>query len=304
MGRVYVPSGEMGWADSHARVPTSWMPQPSRIRIYVAFLDRDRIGRIGFVDVDAKNPLQILRISKTAVLDTGKPGSFDEHGVSPSCLVQAGGRLYLYYSGWRRGQAERYRLMEGLAVSVDGGETFQRLLKTPLLAENNNERFVRTTPFVQRSEQEWRMWYTSGNQWVDVKGKEVPFYGIRRLQSSEFDCWTGCGVKSLEPEGVDEYGLARPIVFFQQGSYRMWFSIRTRSQGYRMGYAESRDGLSWTRQADPKAVIMPSIYGWDSEMICFGWIQKTERKTYMFYNGNNYGETGFGVAVLQKDLME
>ena len=34
-------------------------------------------------------------------------------------------------------------------------------------------------------------------------------------------------------------------------------------------------------------------------MICFPWIQRTPHGTYMFYNGNNYGETGFGAAVLE-----
>ena len=39
---------------------------------------------------------------------------------------------------------------------------------------------------------------------------------------------------------------------------------------------------------------------WDSEMICFPYIQATKYGTYMFYNGNNNGETGFGAAVLER----
>jgi hypothetical protein len=75
----------------------------------------------------------------------------------------------------------------------------------------------------------------------------------------------------------------------------MWYSIRTRSKGYRLGYAESADGRSWTRK-DDEAGLDVSESGWDSEMICFACVQPTPYGTYMFYNGNNYGETGFGVA--------
>jgi hypothetical protein len=34
-------------------------------------------------------------------------------------------------------------------------------------------------------------------------------------------------------------------------------------------------------------------------MIHCGWLQRTARGTYLFYNGNGYGATGFGVAALQ-----
>jgi hypothetical protein len=33
-------------------------------------------------------------------------------------------------------------------------------------------------------------------------------------------------------------------------------------------------------------------------MVCFGAVQSTSFGTYLFYNGNRYGGTGFGVAVL------
>jgi hypothetical protein len=31
-------------------------------------------------------------------------------------------------------------------------------------------------------------------------------------------------------------------------------------------------------------------------MIAYAWVQSTSHGRYLFYNGNNYGETGFGVA--------
>jgi hypothetical protein len=78
----------------------------------------------------------------------------------------------------------------------------------------------------------------------------------------------------------------------------MFYSIRTRSKGYRIGYAESADGLKWERK-DREVGIDVSESGWDSEMIAYSSVQKYKDKVYMFYNGNNLGETGFGYAELE-----
>ncbi len=93
--------------------------------------------------------------------------------------------------------------------------------------------------------------------------------------------------------------FGRPYVIKESGVFKMWYSIRTLSKRYRIGYAESIDGKQWMRK-DHKVGIDVSETGWDTEMICCSCIQKTKYGEYMFYNGNNYGETGFGVAVREK----
>ncbi|MFQ5751293.1 MAG: hypothetical protein ACE5HI_04785, partial [bacterium] len=65
----------------------------------------------------------------------------------------------------------------------------------------------------------------------------------------------------------------------------------------RIGYAESENGLDWIRK-DEEVGIEVSDEGWDSEMICYPAVISVNGTTYMFYNGNNNGETGFGYAQL------
>ena len=64
-----------------------------------------------------------------------------------------------------------------------------------------------------------------------------------------------------------------------------------------MGYAVSDDGRSWTRR-DEEVGIDLSPTGWDSEMAQGAAVVLTEFGTFLFYNGNDYGRTGFGWAVL------
>lgn len=298
LGRVYCAAGENEWAQSHAFIPTSMMLDENRIRVYVAFLDRQKVGRIGFVDVDADDPRRVLRVSEKCVLDVGQPGTFDDSGVTPMCLLRFDERLYLYYVGWQLGVKVRYYLFMGLAVSEDGGESFQRFSQTPILDRGDGEIFVRSAANVIRDGDRWRMWYIAGSHWIEVGGKQVPTYNMRFLESQDLEKWDSRGRICLELEGDDEFGFGRPYVVKEGGIFKMWYSIRTISKGYRLGYAESDDGQHWKRK-DAELGMDVSETGWDSEMICFSCIQKTRSGTYMFYNGNNYGETGFGVARLQ-----
>ena len=55
------------------------------------------------------------------------------------------------------------------------------------------------------------------------------------------------------------------------------------------------------RRNDELAGIDVSPEGWDSEMICYPYIFEHRGLLYMLYNGNGYGKTGFGLAVMGDD---
>ena len=298
LGRVYAPDGTREWMTSHAYVPTPHVVDDETIRVYVAFLDSRRIGRVGFVEVAAQNPLSLLRVSQRPVLDVGRSGSFDEHGVTPSSVVADGRELRLYYFGWQRAPHVRYLLFAGLATSTDGGETFSRLSEAPVLPPIAGERVCRSAPSIVREQDRWRAWYVAGDEWTDIDGRAVPTYEIRSISSDDGLHWGGPGRTAVALAGPDEFGLGRPFVSANTDVYRMWYSVRTRSRGYRLGFATSTDGEAWVRR-DEDVGIDVSTRGWDSEMVCFGAPAATRYGTYLFFNGNRYGETGFGAAALR-----
>ena len=67
---------------------------------------------------------------------------------------------------------------------------------------------------------------------------------------------------------------------------------------YKIGYAESSDGINWNR-LDDEVGITTSDAGWDADMICYPCVFRHDGYTYMFYNGNNFGGDGIGLAVLE-----
>ena len=77
----------------------------------------------------------------------------------------------------------------------------------------------------------------------------------------------------------------------------MWFSYRSGTgQKYRIGYATKLTGGNWELKLDD-AGINVSEEGWDSEMIEYPFVFDHKGVRYMLYNGNEYGKTGFGIAL-------
>src|SRR5262245_56182001 len=96
-GLVYCPPGEITWARQYAHLPTPILLSPEVVRVYYAGLDAEKFGRVGYVDVNANVPNHVLAVSREPVLDLGEPGTFDDSGVNPSCVVRVGDRWRMYY---------------------------------------------------------------------------------------------------------------------------------------------------------------------------------------------------------------
>jgi len=297
-GLVYCPKGDRWWAKTHAYVPTAEVLGDC-IRVYFASWAEDRFGRIGFVDLDFDDPGDVLRMTTESILDIGELGAFDDCGVTPSCVVSVDGLKHLYYIGWQRTERVPYMLFTGLAFSINGSN-FTRHCEVPILDRTPSEPFSRSAPCVIVEDGIWKMWYWSCLNWSMKDGETHYRNVIRYAESDDGIDWRSDPHVCIWPEGPTEYAVGRPWVIKDGDLYRMWYSIRSKAKvTYRLGYAESPDGLHWTRK-DNEVGITVSETDWDSEMICFSSVVDAGGKRYMFYNGNNHGEKGFGYAVLEE----
>ena len=249
------------------------------------------------MDVSADNPLSVLRVSKQPVLDIGIPGTFDENGVVPCAISERERKLFLFYAGYQLGRKIKFLVFSGLAISEDGGETFQRYSQTPLCERQDGELFFRVIHTILRDGGRWRAWYGGGSAFDTEDGKQYPRYNIRHAESPD-----GLHLDRNYQVCIDmaggEYRVGRPYVIKENGLYRMFYGAGTRELGYRLAYAESSDGTNWTRKDDEVGIGVSSS-GWDSQMQAYPSVVKYKDRTYMFYNGNDYGREGFGYAVLE-----
>lgn len=297
-GLVIEPTGKLNWMVTHAALSFAERIEEDLYRIY--FYGRDGFNRsqVGYVEVDINEPEKILYITKNPVLELGVLGCFDDSGVMPSWIINCDGKKYLYYTGWTVGVTVPFYFYIGLAVSQDGGQKFRRYSKAPILERNSYDPYLTASPCVIIENGIWRMWYVSCVRWKIENGKPKHYYNIKYAESKDGVNWKRKGIVCIDFKSKDEYAIARPCVIKEDGIYRMWYSYRGKS--YRIGYAESKDGILWERK-DEEAGIGVSESGWDSEMIEYAFVFTHKGKKYMLYNGNDYGKTGLGYAVLVEE---
>lgn len=307
-GVIFRVDHNSDWMAHHACVPVADKLDNKVLRIY--FGPRDLQGRTTttFIEVEADNPSNVLYVHDRPVVGLGELGAFDDSGAMPSSIVNRDGRKFLYYIGWNKGVTVPYRNSIGLAASDDGGLTFERVCEGPVVDRTQAEPYFCASPFAfyDEDEQQWKLWYASSTGWVVVHGRPEPRYQIKYAESADGVSWTRRNITCLEYTFEGEAN-ARPCVIKENGRYRMWYCFRgsvdyrtDKEQAYRLGYAESRDGINWDRR-DADVGIERSRNGWDSVMMEYPYVYEHGGRKYMLYNGNGFGETGIGYAVMKED---
>ena len=300
-GVIFNVDGQYPWMAHHACVPVPDLIDDHRLRVYFGPRDERGRTRVGFIEVDPADPSRLLHLHDRPALDLGRLGTFDDSGAMPSCIVNDGDDKYLYYIGWNPGVTVGYRNSVGLAVSHDGGVSFERVFEGPVVDRTRFEPFFTASPFVLKEDRLWRMWYASSTGWLDVDGRPEPLYHIKYAESADGREWRREN-RSCIPPAHPEEATARPWVIRDAHGYRMYFCYRG-SRGYRtdprtayrIGYAESADGLIWERMDD--AGIDVSDQGFDDVMLTYPSLYRHRGVEHLLYNGNGFGETGIGHAV-------
>lgn len=301
-GLIYTVDKRLQWAQSHAQIPTVDILDDKRL--CVLFSSRDGANRslIARMEVDATNPANILDIHADPVLPIGLPGTFDDCGMMPSSVVDWHGLKYLYYIGWNVRNTVPYHNSVGLALSEDGGRTYRRVFDGPVMDRTAEEPYFCGTTCIHIENNVWRNWYLSCTGWEMLDGRMEARYHLKYAESDDGIHWRREGRIAIDYADPAGECIARASVRKDGDIYRMWFSYRSmadyrtvRGKSYRIGYAESNDGLVWSRLDDQVGIGL-SDEGWDSCMLAYPEVVDVGGHRYMFYNGNGFGQSGFGYA--------
>jgi hypothetical protein len=295
LGRVFTTDNNHPWMLSHAANPVAEHLYDDVFRVYFSCRDAESRSHIACAEVDLKPSFNVLSIAEEPLLAPGEVGTFDDSGVSLSCIKQINGTKYLYYLGWNLGVTVPWRNSIGLAIYDPTTATFQRFSTAPLLDRHDVDPYSISYPYVLEDEGIFRMWYGSNLRWG--KDQKDMAHLIKYAESEDAIRWRREGIVALHFRDDGEYAMSRPCVIKEDGFYKMWYSYR--GESYRIGYAESADGIEWVRK-DAEVGIDVSASGWDSQMIEYPFVFDHQGERYMLYNGNDYGKTGIGLAVLDR----
>lgn len=302
-GFIYNTAGDHDWNRTYACGPTVLIVSDKVWRIYFDSRDDYNHSRPTYIDVEAGNPKNILYVHDRPLLDLGKIGTFDDSGITVSTVIRVGDEVWMYYLGWTVRNTISYHNSTGLAISKDGGKTFTKFSEGPLLSPNWHHPYCNGAVDVMKDGDIFRMWYTHFVEWRVYSKHPEPLYNIAYAESTNGYDWERPDLISVDFADGQKGGIAKPSVIKENGVYRMWYTYRgasdyrtNKANSYRIGYAESTDGKVFKRM-DDQFTLQPSDEGWDSIMMTYPCVIKYNGKYFMFYNGNGFGESGFGYAV-------
>jgi len=297
LGQIIQPNPNVSWM-SHYAGPSFVRVIDDKIFVYVSGRDGENISRVGIVEITINfENFEIIKVHEQPCLEIGELGLFDENGASYPWIVENNENLFMYYVGWVNGGRSRFQNYTGIAVSIDGGFSFNRIKSTPILDRTDNEPFGSGSCCVFKEDEEWIMYYTAFEPWTEQTGKNRPSYNIKKAVSKDGVVWERNQEVVLNFKDASEYVIGKPMFIKDENVYRLW--VCCRGETYRIGYAESIDnGKTYTRK-DKEVGIDVSDSGWDSESIEYAFVFDYKGRRYMIYNGNEFGKTGIGLALLE-----
>jgi hypothetical protein len=300
LGCVYSRTDEGGPLVSHVTRPIPvLLPEKGIIRIFHSSRDANDIPHPTFVDVDAADPTKIVHVAQTPMLSLGRPGTFDDSGITPTSFLPSGGGL-LYYVGWKRRRTHAVSIEASIGVARLDAATgeMSRMFEGPIIGQDIHHPFMTAAPFVTANPYGFEMWYCSGTGWTMRDQSPEMLYSIRHAVSKDGIHWTLDSGFLIEPRHENEIHSA-PWIRKVDGRLEMWFSSRgvssTQSKNFSPSFAYSTDGTTWTRN-DDLAGLSRSKQGFDSEMLCYPALIESGAHTFLFYSGNGVGRGGLGVA--------
>lgn len=297
---VYRPQIGQPWSVSHASLPV-FAPlsgQSGAARFFFSTRNENKESSVAWCDIRLDDRPEVLAEARVPVLAPGAPGAFDDSGVSIGSVVDDGERQRLYYMGWNLGVKAPWRNAIGLALGERASTAFARRSAGPLLDRSPEDPYTLSYPWVLRlARHDWRMWYGSNLAWGSSHADMS--HVVKCARSSDGLVWQRDGTTAVGFRDAHEYAIARPSVLPLASGFAMWFACR--GDAYRIGAATSTDGQTWTRQ-DERYGLPPSGEGFDSTMTCYPCAFLWGERLWLAYNGNGYGESGFGLAIWEGAL--
>ena len=296
LGLIFNPTNRFDWMVSHATTPVPIHLSGDVFRVFFSTRNHNNQNQTAYVDIDLTNPQNILKVSRRPAFELGQLGAFDCDGVYMTSIVEHEGKLFGYYGGWNAGKKGLFYSKIGLAVSHDKGESFQRISHAPILNIDQVDPLSTMAPFVIYEKNIWKMWYASAIRFFYEKDKLKSEYTIKYAYSNNGFDWKKSNIISLEL-GENDSNIARACIYKKKDLFVAWYPVVAKPSGqYRIGYAESDDGIRFVRK-DNLAGISKSSKEFDNKAITYPYVIQKMNKLLMFYNGNNFGEKGFGLAV-------
>jgi predicted GH43/DUF377 family glycosyl hydrolase len=229
-----------------------------------------------------------MKYAGNPVMSPGAHGTWDDYFLNSNSIINDSGTLKLYYTG--SGDGSRYEF--GLATSTDGA-SWTRYAGNPILTVGSPgawddvgvgyARVIKDGPT-------YKMWFG---------GKSGTIWQIGYATSSDGMSWTKYAGNPVLTVGAvnswEDVEANAPCVLKEEGTYKMWYGGHDGSN-QQVGYAESADGISWTKHAGNPVLSFGADNAWDDFRVCQPAVINISGTYWMWYQGHDGSSWSIGTA--------
>ncbi|MBW0177687.1 hypothetical protein [Sediminibacterium sp.] len=296
VGRIFENSGVHPKLQTHAANPLALPLTENVYRIFYSGRDADNRSSVSYFDYDFERMI-LVKDHVIPVVVHGGEDSFYSHGISLGNSFEVNGKKYINFMGWHIPPNEHWMGKIGRLAVDDTLNTLTVDPDQPFIDIDPADPISLSYPWIHYNHEVYQMWYGSTVYWNSET--EEMLHVIKYAESRDTITWKKME-KSVPHIIGHSQAFSRPSVIQHEDGYDMWFSYRGKlNSKYRIGYATSPDGIEWKCEYD-KVGIDVSANGWDNDMICYPFVFFRNKSLYMLYNGNGYGKSGIGLAILDK----
>ncbi|MFW2352996.1 hypothetical protein [Aliarcobacter butzleri] len=297
LGQIYKCNPIDQYLISHASNPMAIHLKDDIYRIFFSGRNKENKSSVGYVDINIIEKI-VLSTCKEVVIKYGDEDSFYSHGISIGNMYKVQDKNYIQFMAWQIRNGGHWRGDIGRLELNDKLDSLKLNPNSVYIGCNEEDKVSLSYSWIMKDEGIYKMWYGSTIDWSSQNGEMV--HVIKYAISSDGENWEKKGLAIPYEIGIAQ-AFSRPTVLKDNQGFHMWFSYRSGDgTKYRIGYAHSLDGITWNRKKDSGIDVSES--DWDSEMICYPFVFEHKDKTYMLYNGNDYGKEGFGLAILEDNI--
>jgi predicted GH43/DUF377 family glycosyl hydrolase len=286
--------GDPGTWESNLSGPTSVIYHDGIYEAWLFGTDDEGTGRIGYAS--SSDGIIWDKYENNPVLVPGNQGEWDDTNTDHACVLLIDGTYKMWYMGEDESSARI-----GYATSTDG-LNWEKYNGNPVLnlgtAGTWDENEV-MHPSVVFDGSTYHMWYNGYGQDVQRTGYATSPDGINWTK------YSGNPVLTIGDPGVwDDYMLALMRVIYKDNEFKIWYTAGDGTDGsskyFRIGYATSPDGITWSKSENNPVLDKGEVGAWDSlGVVTSTVIFDTTGKIYkMWYGGldGSYGGTGYAIS--------
>lgn len=211
------------------------------------------------------------------ILTSGLPGSWEEVRVENPVVIKDEGIYKMWYDGRNIGNKDQI----GYAESTDG-INWVKSPDNPVIIPGSSgswDSFGVSAPSVIKDGNLYKMWYDG-----HANGPHRIGYAF----SPDGIIWTkhpSNPILDIVPFSWENDAVFTPTVIKDGGLYKMWYAGRGFGFLDRIGYAESLDGITWTKFSSNPVLIWGELGAWDHGCVAHPSVIHIEGQYKMWYTG-------------------